>query len=74
MSNLVNLINEATTREAVYEIIQGLKKPELIKLAKKLNVFVMNTYNKTKITSAIIEGTIGMKLRSAAIASINLKY
>ncbi len=74
MSNLVNLINEATTREAVNELIKGMKKPELIKLAKELKIFVMNTYNKTKIIQAIIENTAGSKLRSEAIRDINLKY
>lgn len=73
MSNLVNLINEANTREAVNELIKGLKKPELIKLAKELKIFVMNTYNKAKIIHTIIENTAGSKLRSEAIASTNLK-
>jgi hypothetical protein len=68
---IVSKILDAEKREDVAVLLVGMNKPTLVNLASKLDIYHTNK-SKEILTDAIIEGTIGAKLRSMAIRNIKL--
>jgi hypothetical protein len=71
LDTIVEQILIAESREDVAVLLVGLKKATLVNLAIKLDIYHTNK-TKEMLTNAIVEGTIGAKLRSMAIRKILL--
>jgi hypothetical protein len=60
------------TREQAAELINKMSRKELLALADELYVYVEKRYDDERIIQKIVDATVGVKLRSRAIASIPL--
>lgn len=72
---MTNLINQLRSAKSIYEgreLLQGLKKADLIKLAKENNIYHLDT-TKEKIINRILNSTIQSRLDWEAIDNIILK-
>ena len=72
MKAIISAINKATTREEVHNLISDLSIAQLKEIAKHYHIF-LGYSSKEKIKERIVEGTIGVKLRSKAIHKVSLK-
>lgn len=73
MDSIIKSIESATTRNEVNELLLGLKKKELIVIAKYFNIYIKSFEKMDMIKMKIVENTIGLKLRIEAIKNTNLK-
>lgn len=73
LENIIKTIESATTRTEVEDAITNLKKKDLIVIAKYFNVYIGRSDKVDMIIKKVIENTVGYKLRSDAINSIDLR-
>lgn len=72
MTNLIQLIENASTREEVKEIIKNLKKKEILELCKYFNVYCSNSMSKSELEMRLVEGTVGSRLRFDGLLNLEL--
>lgn len=69
MEDLIKLLQTSDSPSEVMPRLQALKKSNLILLADHFKVY-KGSKTKAQLAEAIVEGTIGAKLRSAVIRNI----
>lgn len=70
---MIEKIRECKTRSEGKELLKGLKKKQLIELAKEINFKLSNSLKKDEMVDRIIDVLIGFKLDQQVMASIELK-
>lgn len=72
MTNLIDQLRSANTIGEGRELLVGLKKPELVKLAKDNGIYWRDT-TREKIIDRILNSTIQSRLTSKAIEELVLQ-
>lgn len=67
---MVEKLRSCETRYAAKEMLEGLKRKDLEVIAKELSVD--RRLNKERLIEKIVESTVGSRLRSEALASIDI--
>lgn len=70
MQDVVNTIEKSTDSEEVKQLLKPLKRKDVLKVAKCLDVHVRGNENKTEIISNIVLATAEAKYRSLSIRRI----
>ncbi len=72
-SPVVASLNNAQSREEGAEILKGLKKADLLGVAKELGLPVRKSDTVNSLRDAIVEDTVGSRLRSDAFRTSDLR-
>lgn len=65
------MFDHIESRQQAYEMLKGMKVTELKEIAKVNHIYVKQP-NKANLIERIVEGTVGAKLRSEAIRTLEL--
>jgi len=73
MKDLVNNLYNCNTREEAEEMLLGYKRKELLEIGKELSLsYLQLKKNKKELIEHIVNSTTGSRLRTEAIATIDL--
>ncbi len=71
LQEIADSITKTNSREDAEELVKDFKKADLLRLAKILDIPVQGNEDIVRLKEKIIESTVGFKLRSQAIQSID---
>lgn len=71
LQEIADSITKINSREDAEELVKDFKKADLLRLVKILDIPVQGNEDIVRLKEKIIESTVGFKLRSQAIQSID---